>query len=462
MRTVTHYQHKKVLILGLAKSGMSAAKLLHQLGAIVTVNDGRPFEENSEAQDLLTMGMRVITGSHPVDLLDEEFELIVKNPGIPYDNPIIEKAIEKEIPIITEVELAYEISEAQIIGITGTNGKTTTTTMIGAVLNGGSTSPHAYLAGNIGEVASTVAQGLSEKDWMVTELSSFQLMGTRKFHPHIAVITNLYEAHLDYHGSREAYVHAKWEIQKNMTAGDRLVLNYHQAELRQLAEKTKATVVPFSLEAADTNGQGAYLKDDVLYFEDEKIMTAAEIGVPGLHNIENVLATIAVAKTIDVETSVIKQVLSEFGGVEHRMEYMGEFFNSKVYNDSKATNTLATIKALEGFKDLSKVVLIAGGLDRGNDFDELIPAFKSIKHAVFYGETKEKLTTSAIKAGLWTTEIVATLPEAVLAASHQLAEGDVLLFSPACASWDQFKNFEIRGRVFKETVKQIEKEWKNK
>lgn len=146
MRTVTHYQHKKVLILGLAKSGMSAAKLLHQLGAIVTVNDGRPFEENSEAQDLLTMGMRVITGSHPVDLLDEEFELIVKNPGIPYDNPIIEKAIEKEIPIITEVELAYEISEAQIIGITGTNGKTTTTTMIGAVLNGGSTSPRAYLA----------------------------------------------------------------------------------------------------------------------------------------------------------------------------------------------------------------------------------------------------------------------------------------------------------------------------
>ena len=139
--------------------------------------------------------------------------------GIPYDNPIIEKSIEKEIPIITEVEPAYEISEAQIIGITGTNGKTTTTTMIGAVLNGGSTSPHAYLAGNIGEVASTVAQGLSEKDWMVTELSSFQLMGTRKFHPHIAVITNLYEAHLDYHGSREAYVHAKWEIQKHDGGG---------------------------------------------------------------------------------------------------------------------------------------------------------------------------------------------------------------------------------------------------
>src|SRR5699024_4310664 len=208
MKKISNYENKKILVLGLAKSGFSAAKLLHDLGALVTVNDGKKFEDNPQAQDLLSLGIKVITGSHPIELLDEDFSLVVKNPGIAYEHLLIQKAQSKHIPVITEVELAYQISEAAIIGITGTNGKTTTTTMIEHILNKKEGNGQALLSGNIGFPASTVAQKASKDDCLVMELSSFQLMGTYEFHPHIAVITNIYEAHLDYHGTREAYIKA--------------------------------------------------------------------------------------------------------------------------------------------------------------------------------------------------------------------------------------------------------------
>lgn len=212
MKTIKTFENKKVLVLGLAKSGEAAARLLEKLGAIVTVNDGKPFDENPAAQSLLEEGIKVICGSHPLELLDENFELMVKNPGIRYDNPMVARAIEKNIPVITEVELAYMISDAPIIGITGSNGKTTTTTMIAETLNNGGKS--GLLSGNIGFPASEVAQTATDKDILVMELSSFQLMGTDTFHPHIAVITNLMPTHIDYHGTFEEYVVAKWNIQK--------------------------------------------------------------------------------------------------------------------------------------------------------------------------------------------------------------------------------------------------------
>ena len=202
MKKVTKFQNEKVLVLGLAKSGVSAAKLLHDLGALVTVNDGKPFNENPQAQELLEAGITVITGSHPIELVDEGFSLMVKNPGIPYTHPMVARALELHIPVITEVELAYLISEAPIIGITGTNGKTTTTTMIATILNENRTKGQARLSGNIGYPASSVAQEATNDDELVMELSSFQLKGTQSFHPHIAVITNLYEAHIDYHQTR--------------------------------------------------------------------------------------------------------------------------------------------------------------------------------------------------------------------------------------------------------------------
>lgn len=204
MKTIKAFENKKVLVLGLAKSGEAAAHLLVKLGAIVTINDGKPFDENPAAQSLLEEGIKVICGSHPIELLDENFELVVKNPGIRYDNPMIVRALEKAIPIITEVELAYLISDAPIIGITGSNGKTTTTTMIADVLNNGGKS--GLLSGNIGFPASEVAQKATNEDVLVMELSSFQLMGIQQFHPHIAVITNLMPTHIDYHGSFEEYV----------------------------------------------------------------------------------------------------------------------------------------------------------------------------------------------------------------------------------------------------------------
>ena len=229
---------------------------------------------------------------HPIELLDEEFELIVKNPGIPYTNPLVAEALTRKIPIITEVELAGQIAECPIVGITGTNGKTTTTTMIGLLLNADRTAGEARLAGNIGFPASTVAQEATAKDDLVMELSSFQLMGIETFHPQIAVITNIFEAHLDYHGSRKEYVAAKWAIQKHDRRGH-LDFKLNQVELQTLAKTTAANVLPFSTKEAV---EGAYLLDGKLYFNEEYIMPADELGIPGSHNIENALAAICVAK----------------------------------------------------------------------------------------------------------------------------------------------------------------------
>ncbi|OQO70977.1 UDP-N-acetylmuramoyl-L-alanine--D-glutamate ligase [Enterococcus villorum] len=452
MKKISTYENKKVLVLGLAKSGFSAAKLLHELGALVTVNDGKSFNENPEAQELLSLGVKVIAGSHPIELLDEEFSLMVKNPGIPYNHPFVVKAQELDIPVITEVELAYEVAECPIIGITGTNGKTTTTTMTGLLLNAGDFPGTARLAGNIGYPASSVAQEAMVDDLMVMELSSFQLMGISEFHPHVAVITNIYEAHIDYHKTREEYVKAKWHLQQNMTEADYLILNWNQEELKKLSEKTKATVLPFATQ--QKLEKGAYSLDGSIFYDQEKIMEITELGVPGAHNVENALAAISVAKLYGVSNETIKETLHLFRGVPHRTQYVGEIKGRKFYNDSKATNILATKMALSGFS-LDKLILIAGGLDRGISFDELIPSLKGIKALVAFGETKGKLVDVANQAGI---PVVTTAKNAELAvpiAFDLSEEGDAILLSPANASWDQYPNFEIRGERFMEAVKKL-------
>lgn len=448
MKRIDQFKNKKVLVLGLAKSGESAARLLDKLGAIVTVNDSKPFEENPAAQGLLEEGIKVVTGGHPLELLDEDFALMVKNPGIPYSNPMIKKALDKGMPVWTEVELAYLISEAPIVGITGSNGKTTTTTMIGQVLT--AAGQNGLLSGNIGYPASHVAQTATDKDTLVMELSSFQLMGIESFHPEIAVITNLMPTHIDYHGSFEAYVAAKWNIQKNMTAADHLVLNFNQDLAKELAEKTQASVVPFStLEKVD----GAYLENGLLYFRGEAVMAADEIGVPGSHNVENALATIAVAKIRGVDNETIKETLSAFGGVKHRLQYADEINGVKFYNDSKSTNILATQKALSGF-DNSKVILIAGGLDRGNEFDELVPDIKGLKKMVILGQSAESVKRAADKAGVEYVDAT-DIADATRKAYHLAGTGDIVLLSPANASWDMYPNFEVRGDLFLKTVAEL-------
>ena len=448
MKHITNFANKKVLVLGLAKSGESAARLLDKLGAIVTVNDGKPFEENPAAQSLLEEGIKVVTGGHPLELLDEDFELMVKNPGIRYDNPMVKKALEKEIPVITEVELAYLISDAPIIGITGSNGKTTTTTMIAEVLTAGGQS--GLLSGNIGFPASQVATTATKNDTLVMELSSFQLMGIETFHPEIAVITNLMPTHIDYHGSFENYVAAKWNIQKNMSKSDFLVLNFNQTLAKELAAKTQATVVPFSTtEKVD----GAYLEGNMLIFRGEPVMAADELGVPGSHNVENALATIAVAKLRGIENQVIKETLAGFGGVKHRLQYVGEINHVKFYNDSKSTNILATQKALSGF-DNSKVILIAGGLDRGNEFDELVPDIQGLKKMVILGESAARVKRAADKAGVSYMD-AADVKDATQKAFAEAQAGDIVLLSPANASWDMYPNFEVRGDEFIATFEEL-------
>lgn len=452
MKKISTYENKKVLVLGLAKSGVSAAKLLHELGALVTVNDGKPFDENPEAQELLSLGIKVITGSHPIELLDEEFSLMVKNPGIPYSHPLVAKAQEMGIPVITEVELAYEVAECPIIGITGTNGKTTTTTMTGLLLNAGADQGIARLAGNIGYPASGVAQEAKPEDKIVMELSSFQLMGITDFRPHIAVITNIYEAHIDYHGTRKEYVKAKWNLQKNMTEKDYLILNWNQSELQELAQRTKARVLPFSTK--EVLPDGVYADDYSIYYKKEKIMEISELGVPGKHNVENALAAISVAKLYGISNEAIRETLNLFHGVPHRTQYVGEIQGRKFYNDSKATNILATKMALSGF-ETSKVVLLAGGLDRGNTFDELIPSLKGIKAMVVFGQTKEKLMDAGKKAGIETIVTADSVEQAVPLALENSTDGDVVLLSPANASWDQYPNFETRGNRFMEAVNRL-------
>ena len=448
MKNISKFANKKVLVLGLAKSGESAARLLDKLGAIVTVNDGKPFEENPAAQSLLEEGIKVVTGGHPLELLDEDFEWMVKNPGIPYNNPMVIRALEKKIPVITEVELAYLISDAPIIGITGSNGKTTTTTMIAEVLTAGG--QNGLLSGNIGFPASQVAQDASETDTLVMELSSFQLMGIEAFHPEIAVITNLMPTHLDYHGSFEDYVAAKWNIQKNMTASDYIVLNFNQDLAKELAKKTAAQVIPFSTQE---KVDGAYLDGDVLTFRGEAIMKASELGVPGSHNVENALATIAVAKLRGIDNQVIKETLAHFCGVKHRLQYVGDINQIKFYNDSKSTNILATQKALSGF-DNSKVILIAGGLDRGNEFDELVPDIKGLKKMVILGESAARVKRAADQAEVSYLD-ASDVRDATRKAFSVAEHGDVVLLSPANASWDMYKNFEVRGDEFLAVIKEL-------
>lgn len=442
-------QHKKVLVLGLAKSGVAAAELLHDLGAFVTVNDAKPFDANPEAQGLLTKGITVICGRHPEDLLDEGFELIVKNPGIPYSNPIIADAVKRGLPVITEMELAYLVSEAPFIGITGTNGKTTTTTLIFEMLEKGN--KHPLIAGNIGTVACGVAAEATADEVIVTELSSFQLMGTRTFKPHIAILTNLYDAHLDYHGTFEEYADAKFAVTRNQTEDDFFIYNQDQEIVRSYAEKSNAKKIPFSTNGKMDNGISA--DEKAIYWNGEHILNREEIALPGKHNLENILCAVAASLLHGCALSAIKEVLATFAGVRHRSQFVREWKGRKIYNDSKATNCLATKSALEAFD--KPIVLLAGGLDRGHSFEELREAMGNVKAVVAFGETGLRFIEFAKSCGV--TEIVAAtnVEDAVVYAAKLSAEEDIILLSPACASWDQYESFEIRGDVFIDCVMKL-------
>ena len=442
-----NYENKSVLVLGIAKSGFAAAKLLRSLGANVKVNDREEVKNNPKAMELQELGFTVVGGGHPLELLDG-VDLIVKNPGIPYENPLLAEAQKREIPIVTEVEIAGEISEAPFVAITGSNGKTTTTTLIGQLLSDTRSNP--IVAGNIGTVVCEVAAEATPNQTLVTELSSFQLQGTMTFHPHISVLLNIYEAHLDYHGTKEAYAAAKARMFQNQTGEDFAVYNADDELVTDFAEASKASLVPFS--ATKKLDSGVCIDDEWIVFKGEKVIKIEDLSMK--QNVENTLAAIAVAKLSGVSNEKIHQELTNFHGVKHRLQFVGEVNERKFYNDSKATNSIATKKALDSFN--KPVILLAGGLDRGNGFDDLIPYFQTkVKHLITFGQTASKLEETALSAGLDFVTVVDNVEEAVTTAYNLSEAEDVVLLSPACASWDQFKTFEERGDIFIEAMHRL-------
>ncbi|MDN4461596.1 UDP-N-acetylmuramoyl-L-alanine--D-glutamate ligase [Fructilactobacillus sanfranciscensis] len=450
MKQINDYKDKNVLVFGAGLSGTNAAKLLIKLGANVTLTDAKPASEIADFDELVKAGVKVVAGKSPLSLLDN-VDLMVKNPGINYDVPLVKAAEDKKISVIVEIELAGEIANAKLIGVTGSNGKTTTTTMIAEMLNAGNEKGKAYRAGNIGISATKVAEKATSNDEIVMELSSFMLLGITTLHPHIAVITNIFENHLDYHKTRENYINAKMQITKNQTADDYLVMNFDREEWRKLSKRSKAKVVPFSVKG--NYEDGAYQRDGKLYFRDEYIMKAKDIRIPGEQNVENALAAIAVARLSGVSATEIVKVLKNFGGVRHRNQFVLSSNGRDFYNDSKATDIEATQMAIEGFK--KPIILLAGGLDRGYTFEKLEPDFKKhLNGIVLFGETAQLLKDSAQKAGVPQIKVVDNLDEAVPVAYEMSKPGEIVLLSPANASWDQFPSFEIRGDQY---IKDVEK-----
>ena len=429
------WKDQRVLVLGAARSGIAAAAYLRNIGANVTINTGsEPSTE--ERMKIEALGIKGVFGSHPLELL-ETADVIVKNPGIPYHIPLLQAALERNIPIYTEVELAFLATEATFVAITGSNGKTTTTTLVHELLKGGSRPVH--VAGNIGFPAIEVASKAKQGDLIVIELSSFQLMGVEQFHPQAAALLNLSPAHLDYHGDFKSYADAKGNLFRNVTNSDRIVVKASDTEVMKRVPKD-INASTFGYEGGD-----ACVIDGWITLHGKPVIRVDDLALGGAHNVENVLAALLLVEPFDIPPAHIDRVLRTFGGVAHRTESLGQVLGRRVYNDSKATNNVAAEAALTGFD--APIVWICGGLERGADLTSLIPALARVNAIIAYGETAERFKALG-EAEQIPSYAVGTLDEAVPLAFEQSAMDDVILLSPACASWDQYKTFEERGEHF--------------
>src|SRR5690625_4052290 len=448
MNRLKNFPFKRVLVLGLAKSGTATCRVLHRNGIDVIANDLSADEKSKEINELKQMGIELVIGHHPISIVDE-VDAVIKNPGIPYENIIVKHALKRNLPVWTEIELLYYLIDQPIIGITGSNGKTTTTMLVEAMLK--NSEKKAKVAGNIGEVAVEVAEQITEDEILVLELSSFQLMGVERFQPKIAVILNLFESHLDYHGDFESYKAAKANILTKLTGDDFLIYNADDPDVLSMIQKTEAKRIPFSVK--NQHDKGVWTDGTFVYFENQEIIQIEKIRLVGDHNLENILASVAASMLVGANKQGIEQALTTFSGVKHRLQFVAEKQGRIFYNDSKATNILASSKALKSFDQ--PILLIAGGLDRGNEFDELLPYLSNVKGLFLYGETKEKLAYLGRKAKIPLIETGATLEEMTTLAFTKSNPGDLILLSPACASWDQFKTFEERGNMFIDTVHRL-------
>ena len=440
-------RNKRILILGMARSGVAISKLLSQYDNDITLTDLKE-QSSSLVKELENLGIHIVITDHQEDLVNDTFDIVIKNPAIPKNNPAVIKAKELQIPVINELEASYELlpKNVTIIGITGSNGKTTTTTMTYEMLKRSNHKVH--LAGNIGIPLADIVSDVKEGDIIVLEISDHQLMDMYDFTTNIGVLTNLSEVHLDFHGSYENYKNIKKKIFANHTKDSIAILNAGNKDILERTQNIPSKKIYFSAkEKADI-----CLEEGDIVYNEEKIISTKDIRVKGNHNYENSMVAILIAKMFDVTNEDITKYLKEFKGVEHRIEYVTTLNGRKFYNDSKATNNESTIIALDSFTE--STILIMGGLDRNIPFDSIAPHLIHTKKIICYGETKEKIKELGELNGKEVL-VTETLEEATKLAYQESAEGDVILLSPACASWDQFDNFETRGQIFKEVVKKL-------
>lgn len=447
------FENNKILILGFARSGYDAAKLLIERGNTVIVNDFKEMNPNDEAKvnELKGKGVKFIFGGHPDDLLDNSFQYLIKSPGIAIDHQYVLKARELGIEVINETEMAYRLipkdKNIKLIGITGTNGKTTTTTLIYKFIEKDGKSVH--LVGNIGYPLCGIINKLQENDIIVDEISCQQLENVKEYHPNIAVLTNISEAHIEFMKTYEHYKDVKRRIFSNQTKEDIAITNMENEEAMSLTRSIKSHVKYFS---SKNEINGAYIKDEAIYYYDEKIVDLDQIKLIGNHNYENIMAAILAVKEFGVSNEAICSVLKDFGGVEHRLEFVAEVNGRKFYNDTEATNIKCCQIALSSFRQ--PTILFLGGYERGQDFNELANYVDNVKAIMAIGSCRSRVKEFGDKMNISTYQYE-HLKDAFETAWNISENGDIILLSPASASWDQYKECEERGAEFKKYVREL-------
>lgn len=446
---------QKVLVVGSGKSGIGAARLLGKAGALPVLFDSNEKLDMTELREKTgdVPGLEIVLGE-----LDEEKKkeigLVVISPGVPIDAPMLEEYRSKNIPIWGEIELAYAFAQGNVIAITGTNGKTTTTTLVGQIMKAYFDS--VYVVGNIGNPYTDIALQTKPETITVAEISSFQLETVHTFHPRVSAILNITPDHLNRHHTMECYVATKEKVAQNQTAEDTCVLNYEDAYTREFGNRCPAKVIFFS--SRRKLEEGVYLDGEEIVLSEGgkelRLMNIHDMNLVGMCNVENVMAAIAISRAMNVPMEMILNTIREFKAVEHRIEFVATKNGVDYYNDSKGTNPDA---AIQGIRAMSKpTVLIGGGYDKQSEYDEWIEAFEGkVKAFVLIGQTREKIAECARKHGISNIILADTFEEAFAICVKQAQPGDAVLLSPACASWGMFPNYEVRGKMFKELVGKI-------
>lgn len=440
------FENKKIFILGMARSGYEAAKLLSDYNNEIIVTDGKEQKEEL-VSELESLGVKVIITSDQLSLLDDSFDYVIKNPGIKYDNPVVVKAKELGIKVINEVEMAYSFLDksVNIIGVTGSNGKTTTTTLISEFMK--NSFDNVYLGGNIGIPLSNFVRDIKPNSYLVLEISDHQLCDMYDFKTNVSVLTNITPTHLDFHKSYEVYQMTKKKIFNNHTSDDLAVINKDDEVSMKITDDIKSTKVYYGHDKTNL----AYYDEEGIYYDGKLVIKLADIILKGKHNYQNIMGAIIAVKKYGVTDEVIQKVLKEFKGVEHRLEYVDTINGVTYYNDSKATNCVSTITALNSFD--KPTILLLGGYDRGHSFHDLDNSMKNVKCVVCFGETKNRIEEfcNDLNIKCYKND---TLKEAMNVVKDICTPGDVVLLSPACASWDQYDRFEDRGDEFKNLVRE--------